>query len=1137
MGFIHLRARSAYSLLESALHVKDLAKLCAKHEMPALALCDSNNLFGALEFSEKFAEAGLQPIMGCALSVKGEGLEGQVAALAQSDAGYSNLMRLSTAAFLDVDPQERPHVTLEALKAHGEGLILLSGGTESPLAHLFDSDRDEAAEALAREFAAAFDGRFYIELMRHGERIEAAVEERLVDLAYRLSLPLAAANDVRFKARADHRAHDALLCIAASSYLGAEDRPRVSEEHYFKSSAEMAALFDDLPEAVAATREIARRCAYRAEKRKPILPRFATGKGRDEEAELRAQAKAGLEARLAEIEPAAPLQAYQERLEYELGVIVQMGFPGYFLIVSDFIKWAKAQKIPVGPGRGSGAGSLVAWALTITDLDPIRFGLIFERFLNPERVSMPDFDIDFCQDRRGEVIDYVRGKYGAERVAQIITFGTLQARAVLRDVGRVMQLQFGQVDRLAKMVPANPASPVTLEQAMEIEPRIKEMARQEPEIGQLLDIARQLEGLHRNASTHAAGVVIGDRPLVELVGLYRDPRSEIPATQFNMKWVEAAGLVKFDFLGLKTLTVLERCVKFIAQRGVEIDLGKLPLDDAKTFEMLARGETVGVFQVESQGMRRALVDMAPDRFEDLVALVALYRPGPMANIPTYCARKKGFEPIDDSTYFGRSLRPWLEPILEPTFGVITYQEQVMQIARDMAGYSFGEADLLRRAMGKKIRAEMEKQRVRFLEGAIAKGVSEADAEMTFDACAKFADYGFNKSHSAPYALLTYQTAYLKANYPVEFFAASMSLDAGNTDKLAAFRQDARRMGVEVLAPDINASDADFAVKEGAVRYALGAVRNVGMAAMESVVAARAAGGPFKDLFDFAERLDAKSVNRRQLENLAKAGAFDALEPERARVLAACETLAAYSQRAAEERASSQVSLFGAGEPSVRPVLPKAPAWSAQDRLDFERESVGFYLSGHPLSDFFAEAPPGRVASYADILEEGESEGQRAYAMAGVLRSIKFRPAQSGGQLGFAAFSDPTGDFEVMIMPEHIASARERLAPGKAAAFRARARWRDGELKLAADTFEPVEAAEARVGGEELRVVLKEGAPLDALADTLRALAPAGGEARPLRLVLRLKDGREVELKTKGVFPAGPAARAAMKAAKGVERVL
>jgi DNA polymerase-3 subunit alpha len=1128
--FIHLRAKSDHSLLQSALEVGALAELCAAARMPALGLCDANNLFGALEYSDAMAASGLQPIIGCALDVapEAEKIAGTVALIAQSEDGYANLMRLSTKAFLETDARHRPHVPLEALLAHAEGLIALTGGAEGPLSALIEAEKHADAEALLQRLAAAFPGRLYVELQRHGERIEHATEGALVDLAYKHALPLVATNDIRFKSRAEHRAHDALLCIAASSYLGEDDRPRVTAEHYFKSADDMAALFADLPEAIESTIEIARRCAFHVRKRKPILPRFSTEAGRDEPAELKAQAEEGLKARLATAAPAAPLAVYEERLAYELGVITQMGFAGYFLIVADFIKWAKARAIPVGPGRGSGAGSLVAWALTITDLDPIRFGLLFERFLNPERVSMPDFDVDFCQDRRGEVIDYVTQRYGDDRVAQIITFGTLQARAVLRDVGRVMQLPFGQVDRLAKLVPANPANPLTLAQALDVEPRLKEQMEREPEVRELFAIAQKLEGLNRNASTHAAGIVIGDRPLMELVALYRDPRSDIPATQFNMKWVEAAGLVKFDFLGLKTLTVLDRAVHLIRARGIDMALDAIPLDDGPAYDMLARGETVGVFQVESQGMRRALVDMRPDRFEDLIVLVALYRPGPMANIPTYCARKLGREDVE-------YLHPRLEPILEPTFGIITYQEQVMQIARDLAGYSFGEADLLRRAMGKKDRAEMARQSVRFLEGAVERGIARGDAEAIFDACAKFADYGFNKSHSAPYALLTYQTAYLKANYPVEFFAASMSLDAANTDKLAVFRQDALRMGVTVLAPDINASGADFTVENGAVRYALGAIRNVGMSAMESVTATRAAGGPFRDLFDFAERIDAKAINRRALENLAKAGAFDCIEPDRARALAAADVMSAYAQKVAEERQSQQASLFGAGEPSVRPALPKPQPWSGQDRLDFERESVGFYLSGHPLSDYFATAPASQVVSVNDIIAEGETE-PRVYPMAGVLRAVKYRPANSGGQLGFAAFSDPTGEFEAMIMPEQISMARETLAVGKAVSLRARARWRDGELRLIADAFEPIEAAEAR-SGEALRIVLREGAPLDALAETLRALSPAGGDTRPLRLILRLHDGREVELKANGLYPAGPAARAAVKAARGVERVL
>ncbi len=1133
--FIHLRARSAYSLLQSALQVKTLTKLAAANDMPALGLTDSNNLFGALEFSEAAAEAGVQPIVGVALDVRDEGgVAGTVALLAQNGDGYANLMRLSSAAFLDVQAHQEPHVSLGVLIDNSAGLLALTGGAEGPLAQFLSEQQHDAAEALLRKLTKVFDNRLYVELQRHGERIEADTEGPLVEMAYKLGLPLVATNDIRFKARSDHGAHDALMCIAASSYLGEEDRPRVTADHYFKTAAEMAAMFSDLPEAVANTAEVARRCAVRVEKRAPILPEFDTKRGRDEPAELKAQAEAGLKARLKALGDrlAAPEEDYKKRLAYELDVITQMKFPGYFLIVSDFIKWAKANDIPVGPGRGSGAGSVVAWALTITDLDPLRWGLLFERFLNPERVSMPDFDIDFCQERRGEVIEYVKEKYGADRVAQIITFGTLQARAVLRDVGRVMQLPFGQVDRLAKLVPANPANPVTLAEAIEIEPKLKEARKLEPEVGALLDVALQLEGLYRNASTHAAGVVIGDRPLQDLVALYRDPRSDMPATQFNMKWVEAAGLVKFDFLGLKTLDVIDRAEKFIKARGIKLDLNAVEYDDPKTYELMQSGLTFGVFQLEGQGMRDTLRKVKPTTLEDVIALISLYRPGPMKNIDRFANVKHGREAPD-------YLHETLKPILEETYGVIVYQEQVMQIAQVLSGYSLGEADLLRRAMGKKQPAEMAKQKSRFIDGAKARGVSENLAAHIFDLVEEFAGYGFNKSHAAAYAVIAYQTAYLKAHFPVDFIAASMSLDISNSDKLASFHQDARRIGVPVLAPDLNKSQADFSVEpmeDGVgVRYALGAVRNVGVAAMEIVAAERAVRGPFKALHDFAERLDPKAVNRRQLENLAKAGAFDSIEPDRARALAACEMLASYAQRVAEERASAQTSLFGAEEPSARPVFPKAPAWSAQDRLDAERESVGFYLSGHPLSDFFVDAGD-RYSTFADILEEGETE-PRSYPMAGVVRRIQYRPAMSGGTLAYVSMSDPTGDFEALVMPEQVALARETLEVGKAFVFRGRVRYRDGDLKLAGDTFEPVEAAEARTT-EDLRIVLKEGAPLETLARTIAALPKAGaGEARALRLILRLNDGREIELGAKQFVPAGPAARAALKAAKGVERVI
>jgi len=1133
--YIHLRARSAYSLLQSAVQVKALTKLAAKHEMPALGLTDANNLYGALEFSEAAAEAGVQPIVGLALDVRDEtGVAGALALFAQNTNGYSNLMRLSSAAFLDTPSTDEPHVPLDLLLAHTEGLIAFTGGGEGAFAALLSEGKGDVVEAALKRLEAAFPNRLYVELQRHGEFIEAETEGALIDLAYARGLPIIATNDIRFDKQSDHRAHDALMCIAASSYLGEEDRPRVTDQHYFKSAKQMEELFSDLPEALANTNEVARRCAFRVEKRKPILPRFDTKRGRDEAAELKAQAEAGLKERLKALggRLAAPEEEYWKRLEYEVRIITQMQFPGYFLIVSDFIKWAKSQSIPVGPGRGSGAGSLVAWALTITDLDPLRFGLLFERFLNPERVSMPDFDIDFCQERRGEVIQYVKNKYGEDRVAHIITFGTLQARAVLRDVGRVMQLPFFQVDKLAKLVPANPANPVTLAEAMEIEPKLKEARRNEADVRDLIDTALQLEGLYRNASTHAAGVVIGDRPLSELVALYRDPRAHLPATQFNMKWVEPAGLVKFDFLGLKTLTVIDRALKYLKQRGITVDLDDTGYDDPKTYELLQSGLTFGVFQLEGQGMRDTLRKVKPTSLEDVIALISLYRPGPMKNIDRFANVKHGREKAD-------YLHETLKPILEETYGVIVYQEQVMQIAQVLSGYSLGEADLLRRAMGKKQPAEMAKQKSRFIEGAKERGVGENLASHIFDLVEEFAGYGFNKSHAAAYAVVAYQTAYLKAHYPVDFTAASMSLDISNSDKLASFHQDSRRIGAPLLAPDINKSEADFSVEpleDGAVaiRYALGAVRNVGVTAMESVVAERKTRGPFKALYDFAERIDPKAINRRQLENLARAGAFDSLEPDRAVAFAAAEGVAAYAQRVAAERASAQASLFGADEPSARPVFPKAPAWSAQDRLDAERDSVGFYLSGHPLSDFFAEND--RYASYADIIEEGETE-PRYYLMAGVVRRLQFKPGSSGDMLGFVSMSDPSGDFEPMILPENVPAAREMLQVGKAYVVRTRVRWNEGDVRFYGNAFEVVEAAEARTA-EDLRIILKEGAPLDLLAQTIQALPkPAAGEARPLRLILKLKDGREVELAAKQMVSANPAARAALKAARGVERVI
>ena len=769
--FVHLRVHSAFSLSEGAIHIKELAELCSHGEMPAVAITDTGNLFGALEFSETMIKAGVQPIIGAIIAIRRNdeaagrhpgGMNAEpdyLVLLVQSEVGYKNLSRLSSKAYLQSEGGETPQIDLADLRQWHEDLICLSGGAEGPVGRLLRAGQTDHARALLQDLATIYPGRLYVELQRHGLAEEAACEGAMIDLAYSLDLPLVATNDTHFDDPNMYEAHDALLCIAQKNTVSQTDRRRLTGQHYFRSSREMRALFADLPEALDNTLVIARRCAYRVPMRDPILPSF--GDGSDEQAAMRAMAETGLAERMATIDIAMDTEQskpYRARLAFELDVIVNMGFAGYFLIVADFIQWAKAEAIPVGPGRGSGAGSVVAWALKITDLDPLRFGLLFERFLNPERVSMPDFDIDFCQDKRDQVIRYVQEKYGHDQVAQIITFGKLQARAALRDVGRVLEMPFSLVDRLCKMVPNNPANPTTLPEALKAEPRIKQVMREEAGVDRLFDVAMKLEGLYRHASTHAAGVVISDRPLEQLVPLYRDPNSDMPVTQFNMKWVEPAGLVKFDFLGLKTLTVLDRAVDMIRARVPEFDLDRIPLDDTASYDLIAHGQTVGVFQLEGAGMRDTLRQMRPDCFEDIIAVVALYRPGPMDNIPKFCNVKSGREAPD-------YLHPCLEEILTETYGVIVYQEQVMQIAQVMAGYSLGDADLLRRAMGKKIQAEMDAQRTRFVEGAIANDIDGDQAEYVFDLVNKFAGYGFNKSHAAAYALIAYQTAYLKANHP------------------------------------------------------------------------------------------------------------------------------------------------------------------------------------------------------------------------------------------------------------------------------------------------------------------------------------------------------------------------------------
>jgi DNA polymerase-3 subunit alpha len=1129
-SFIHLRAHTAYSLSEGAIKPDKLAGLAAQFGMPAVAMTDSSNLFGALEFSQACAAKGVQPIIGCVLGVtRADNARldpDPVVLLARNQAGLARLMQLSSAAFLDAPPGSGPQVSLDRLCAAGEGLLLLAGGAGGPLGRLLAEGQGPAAETYARRLVEAFPDATLMELQRHGTEAERNTEAALVALADRLGMPLVATNDCFFATPAMHEAHDALLAIAAGSPLAAPDRRRVTPEHWFKPADMMRQVFHDLIEAADNTLAVARMCAVMAETRKPLLPVSPKVRAGMTEAEtVRAMAREGLHRRMVEQSiPDADRTPYFERLEFELGVIESMGFAGYFLIVADFIQWAKGQNIPVGPGRGSGAGSVAAWALTITDLDPIRFGLLFERFLNPERVSMPDFDIDFCQDRRDEVIRYVQREYGSDRVAQIITFGKLQARAVVRDVGRVLELPYGRVNDIATLIPNNPAKPTTLKEAIDGEPRLQEARDTDESIARLLEIALQLEGLYRHASTHAAGVVIGDRPLSELVPLYKDPRSDFLVTQYSMKHVEAAGLVKFDFLGLKTLTVLQRAEEYLRELGTPVDLAHLPLDDARTYEMLGRGDAGGVFQFESAGMRDVLRQMRPDRFEDLIAAVALYRPGPMANIPAYCARKHG--------------EPWAAPhpkihqCLAETYGIMVYQEQVMEISQVLAGYSLGRADLLRRAMGKKIRSEMEAQRALFCQGAEAQGIEPAKAAEIFDLMERFADYGFNKSHAAAYALVAYQTAWLRANHPVVFLAASMSLDIGNTDKLAAFKAEAAGMGVKLLPPDVNRSAADFRIEKAegalAVRYALAAIKKVGQAAMAGVVA----GAPYASLADFADRVDAKLLNRMQLENLVRAGAFDRLEPHRGKLLAGAETLLRRAQEAAESRATNQIALFGAADDPAPLRLPDVMPWTPMEALVHERDAIGFHLTAHPLDAYARPLQRLGVVSIASVAARAAA-GAARLKIAGLVEAVRNTRSSRGTAMAHLRIGDGSGSCEVTAFSEILAVARDRLREGAMVVLTVTARTLGETLRLTIEEAETLDAAAGRAGAG-MRVWLEGTAGLP----HIRALLDQAGRGKGRVVLIPRIDAAadQAEIALPGGWQVTPRLAQALKVMPGIARV-
>ncbi len=1045
--FVHLRVHTAYSLSLGAIPVPKLLRKLHELNVPACAITDRGNLFGGKAFSTIAAAEGIKPILGAELSLhnddseniaisKGRELEPyRLIFLVQNTAGYMSLMKIFRRYYLDnTQASGTPQVTMADLCEFNEGLICLTGGYDGPIGKLILQNRQADAEAKLLELKEIFGDRLYVEISRVGYDEEKITEPVFIELAYKHNIPLVATNDVYFFDESMYEAHDALICIAEGEYVANEKRKKYLPGNHWRSEAEMLELFADIPEATENTVLIAKRCNYLSKKREALLPIFVCPDGKTQDEFISEEAYKGLHERMERqvytpemtaAEKAEIDEKYYARLDYELCVIKKMGFPGYFLIVSDFIRWSKTHGVPIGPGRGSGAGSIVAWALKITDLDPIRLDLLFERFLNPERVNMPDFDVDLCQENRHKTIEYVQNKYGMDHVAQIITYGKLQSKAVIRDVARVLGMPYSQADRISKMIPPgqNGKNP-TLPEALQLVPEMEQMRVSDPQVNKLFDIAIKLEGLYRNSGMHAAGVVIGDRPLEELVPLYKDPRAEMPVTQYDMQYVEETGLIKFDFLGLKTLTVIERAVEWVEKNhGIKLDMASLPLDDKLTYELLQKGDTSAVFQFESSGMRDVMKQIKPDRFEDLIAVISLYRPGPMANIPTFINRKHGLEKIE-------YLHPDLAPILDETYGIMVYQEQVMKIAQVLGGYTLGGADKLRKVMGKKKREEIPHQRELFTAGATQKGIKPEVSGAIFDQMAKFAEYGFNKSHAAAYSLISYQTAYLKAHYPVEFMCAIMDFDITNTDKISFYSEEVKKMGFKVLPPDINFSNAQFKVEDGNIRFALSGIKGVGEANMRAIEEERARGGKFKSLSDFIHRVDIKQINRKQIEQLIKGGAFDCLEPNRQKLFVNIDNILRHMASASELKTSSQTSLFGTEELQAEVKLSEHADWPELERLQYEAEVIGFYLSAHPLDVYASSMARLGIKNYAEVIK-GIKTGDTIVAnLAGCLQSFQKRLSKTSGKpYAFVKISDATGAYEGLLFADGITKYAPALESG------------------------------------------------------------------------------------------------------------
>ncbi len=1064
MSFVHLHTHSDYSLLDGAAKVKDLVAAARNDGMTALALTDHGNLFGAIDFYLECLKAGIKPILGIetymapgsrldkTATVGQKDTSNHLVLLAKDEAGYRNLIRLSSRAYLE-GFYYRPRIDWELLQQYHEGLICLTSCLKGRVPGLLIQNREEEAYQEAARFKDLFGEDFFLEIQNHGLAEEALAVTAMARLSKRLGAECVATNDVHYLKAEHAEAHDVLLCIQSNKTLSEAQRMKFSGSGYhMRTPQEMSELFREFPDALKTTETIAERCDLKLEFGRHHFPRFpipSEGGGVTLEDYFERKAREGFLARYPDPSPEA-----QERLQREIEVIKQSGFAGYFLIVKDFVDFAKSRRIPVGPGRGSAAGSLVSYCLGITNIDPLRYGLLFERFLNPERVTPPDIDIDFADTRRSEVIDYVRDKYGADSVTQIITFGKMLARAAVRDVGRVLGLPYSEVDKLAKAIPSGLG--VTLDRALEESPEFRFMVDSNPIYRRLVGISKVLEGVNRNASTHAAGVVIAPGNLLDYVPLFRATESGETTTQWDMKWLDAVGLLKIDFLGLRTLTVINDTLAMLRDRNIEIDLNAIPLDDPETFQLFSEKGTVGIFQFESTGMKENLARLQPERIEDLIAMNALYRPGPMEMIGTYIARKHGQEKIE---YLHESLRP----ILEETYGTIVYQEQVIRIASDVAGFSLGKADVLRRAMGKKKLEEMQKQKGEFIQGAVARGVDAATAAAIYDYVEKFASYGFNKSHSAGYALVAYQTAYLKVHYPVEFMAASLTSERDNTDRIVLLMEECRRLKIPVLPPDVNRSFDQFTVEDGSIRFGLGAVKNVGAAAVEQIVQGRERLGAYQSLFDLAERVDPQKVNRKVLESLIQAGACDSLEGHRAQQKAALDDVLKYAQAVRDDRDRGQESLF-AGEadaqPLTRPPLPQIEPWSDAETQMLEKEALGFFLSAHPLDPFRLEVASFSQLPFSELEQAADGQPIR---LVGFVSDLRRLPDKKGRQMAFVTLSDYTGSVEVLFFADALEKFGEIVQKDATLVIEGRCSTRENEaLKVIAEEALPLNTARTRL---------------------------------------------------------------------------